>query len=323
MAKGKSNSWGCAIYPIVRSAIVVLIASATSISAGQFTLVEFGTTGLDGTSGGPAPVFGSVFGPATLTFSDSSVSTDGTYSQTYNGSGSASIGSLHAAVSESVTCLSSSCGAYALPFSSAAGSADYEPGVSALVWWNDIITVTPGPGLASLNFVFNVDGTFAQSGSANSSDTSAVLVGESCAATEDLCTGGPPVTPRHITQVPITHNGLVTVSLTPWLLNQPFEYEFILGVTANVIPSTVGTQGFINGNSSSSADFLDTAQLIAVNGVDSHGNIVSGTTITSASGFGLPTEAPEPSTFGVVSVGLLLAALSRVARRSWLAGRSA
>jgi hypothetical protein len=239
------------------------------------------------------------------------------------GSGSASIAFLRAAVSESVTCLSSTCGAYALPFSSSAGSANYEPGVSALVWWNDIITVTPGLGLANLNFVFRVDGTFAQSGSANSSDTSAVLVGESCAATEVLCTGGPPATPRHITVVPITQSGLVTVSLTPWLLNQPFEYEFILGVSASVIPSTVGAQGFINGNSSSSADFFDTAQLIAVNAVDRQGNIVPGTTISSASGFNLPGQVPEPSPFGGVLAGLLLAALSRVAQRFWLAGRSA
>jgi hypothetical protein len=288
-----------------RNVVGILIASATCLSAGQFTLVEFSTLGLDGSAGGPPADFGSVLGPTSLTWSGSSTATDGSYQQTYNASGSASITSLHAAVSESVTCLLSSCGAYALP--SSGGSTNYQPNVTGLVWWNDVMTVNPGPGFSTLNFVFNVDGIFSQSGTANSSLASALLVGESCDASLALCNGF--AGPRHITQVPITQNGTVTVSLTPWLLNQPFQYEFILAVGANVVPSTIGPQGYINGNSSSSANFSNTAQLVAVNPVNSQGNLVAGTTITSASGFSLPGPVPEPSTFGAAAAGLLLVAL--------------
>ena len=292
--------------------VALLAASASCISAGQFTLVEFSALGLDGNSSAPAPVYGSVLGPAMSTWTSSSMSTDGQYIQSYSASGTASITTLRAAVSEKVSCVS--CGAYALPFSASAGNADYQPGVTALVWWNDIITVNPGPGFASMQFVFSVDGVFSQSGPGNASNTSAVLVGESCAATETLCTGGPPPTPRHITSVPITQNGVVTLNLQPWLVGQPFEYEFILGVNANTIPSTIGAQGYIQGNSSASTDFSNTAQLIGVNPVDSNGNLVSGTTITSASGFQLPGPTPEPSTFALIAAGLALVALVNVRR---------
>lgn len=286
--------------------LCTFLLTATCVFASQFTLVEFSTVGLDGNPGGPAPVYGPVLGTASGTLSGSSAAPDGSYMQTYSGSGSASIGGLHASVSESVNCLLSSCGDYALPYSSFEGSSDYEVGASALVWWNDIVTVTPGPGLASLNFVFDVDGTFSQSGSGNSSDTSALLVGEDCAATETLCTGGPPATPRHIATAQITQDGQVTINLIPWVLNQPFDYEFILAVNADAIPNTVGAQGYISGNSSATTDFSDTVQLVAVNPVDSAGNIVSGTTITSESGYDLPGSVPEPPTFGGAMAGLLL-----------------
>jgi PEP-CTERM motif len=288
------------------SRVAVFAAAVSSISAGQFTLVEFFPTDLAGSLSAPPPVYGSVFGPATSTWSGSSTSNDGQYIQMYSGSGTASITTLRASASESVSCVLSSCTPYALPFSANAGSADYSPGISTLAWWNDIITVNPGPGFARLNFVFNVDGTFSQSGSGSAS---ASLVGESCAATETLCTGGPPATPRHITNLPITHNGLVTLNLQPWLIGQPFDYEFILAVSAATMPTTVGSQGFIQGNSSASTDFSNTAQLIGVNPVDSNGNLVTGTTITSASGFALPGPTPEPSTFVLFLAGLVFVAL--------------
>jgi hypothetical protein len=288
------------------SRVAVFTAAVSSISAGQFTLVEFAPTDLNGNFPGPPPVYGSVFGPATSTWSGSSMSTDGQYIQMYSGSGTASITTLRAAANESVSCALSSCTPYALPFSANAGGADYSPGISTLAWWNDIITVNPGPGFASLNFVFNVDGTFSQSGSGSAS---ASLVGESCAATETLCGGGPPATPRHITNLPITHNGLLTLNLQPWLIGQPFEYEFILAVSAATTPTTIGSQGSIQGNSAASTDFSNTAQLIAVNPVDSNRNLVTGTTITSASGFALPGPTPEPSTFALLVAGLVFAAL--------------
>jgi hypothetical protein len=101
------------------------------------------------------------------------------------------------------------------------------------VWWNDIMTVSTPGSVANLNFLFTVNGTLAPSGNGSAS---ALLVAEDCAATETLCTGGPPATPRHITTAPISGNGLVTLSLQPWLLKQPFEYEIILAVSPSALP---------------------------------------------------------------------------------------
>jgi hypothetical protein len=179
------------------------------------------------------------------------------------------------------------------------------------------MTVNAGPGLASLKFVFEVSGTFSGSGSGNALNTSAVLVAESCPVVDFACTGNNP--PRNITQVPITANGAITVNLVPWILNQPFDYEFILAANAAVIPTMIGAQGYINGASTATTNFSDTAQLVAIYPVDSQGNLVPGTTITSASGFALPLvtslATPEPSTL-LVSMGGLLFLVWR--RRSGL-----
>jgi len=190
-----------------------------------------------------------------------------------------------------------------------------------LAWWDDVITVQPGPGLAALNFVFNVHGTFSQSGSGNASDTSAFLTGETCAASADFCHGagaGLPATPRHISTVPLPASGTVTVNMIPWVLGSPFQYEFILDATAAVIPNTIGAQGYIVGNSSASTDFSNTAQLIAVIPVDANGNQVPGTTITSASGLVVPLATPEPSTTALMAAGLALLGFSVRTRRRQL-----
>jgi hypothetical protein len=291
--------------------IASLAASAACLSAGQFTLVEFFSAGLDGNLNGPGPDFGSVTGPTTASFSTSSTATDGSYKQTVSGAGSASITTLRASSSETLTCQTGSCGSYALPFSSAEGSsANYQPGISTLVWWNDIMTVnTTGP-VANLQFVFNLNGTLSQTGNGVAS---ASLVGESCDATQAACSAG---IPRHNTNVPITANGPLTINLTPWVLNQPFEYEFILVTNAFANPTGTDSQGFITGTGSATADYYDTAQLVSVLPVDSQGNYVPGTTITSASGVILPVAVPEPSTLGLAFTGLLLAGACRRFRSS-------
>jgi hypothetical protein len=294
-------------------AALFVVASANYLLGGQLTLVEFSVTDLNGNFGGQPPIFGTVSGPISSSYTGSSTSSDGQYVQMYTGSATASYANLHAAASESVTCLLTSCVPYALPFSANAGSADYEPGISSLAWWDDVITVQPAPGLVALNFIFNVHGTFTQSGSGNASDTSAFLTGESCAATADFCHGaggGEPAVPRHNTTVPLPANGTVTVNVIPWVIGQPFQYEFILGASAAVIPTTIGAQGYINGNSSASTDFSNTAQLIAVVPVDINGNPVTGTTVTSASGLPVPLATPEPSTAVLMAAGLVLLRIS-------------
>jgi len=292
----------------------ILAACAWADGMG-ITHVQVANFGLDGGAVAGNVVDGAATSTTEYAISGSSFATDGSYKETWAGYASSAPRDAESAVSESITCLISSCGGYAVPVLSGEGT-PLAPGPDASAWWNEVITVVPGGDVSALRMTFTVDGTIVTSGNVIAA---ASLIGETCGIANSFCHapgGEDPETDRIIFQAPnsnLTSSGAATVmfNMNVPVFNQPFEFEYILETE---ISDNLTSDGNLTGTSSGAVDFSSTARLISIEPLDANGNIVhDGTVIYDLSGNSLPgvTAVPEPSAFFGLGIGLLLVAMRK------------
>jgi hypothetical protein len=104
-----------------------------------------------------------------------------------------------------------------------------------------------------------------------------------------------------------------TEAFTP---GNPLDIDFSLRTDLDV-----GCTPAVPCNIHALSDFSDTAILKSVQALDNNGNVLSGVTITSESGFdyGSLGSVPEPPTVLLIALGALLAILTRVRWNHWQA----